>query len=125
MGFKLYNKDKITFEIGGEEVTMLVKRLPAKKSMQFSLKVARLQDALAEAKDEDKPEISVDIFSMQVELLSEIVEGIEGIEDLEEWPSDTVDRELIFNEAGVDFVVSAVEAYNKSISKPVDENPKD
>jgi hypothetical protein len=92
--------------------------------MQVGLKVNRLQDAMKEASKEEKEELSIQIFELHIDLLAEIVEEIEGLDGLTDWPEDTKGRKAIFEMAGIDFVITAVDAYNESKTKVVDENPK-
>lgn len=112
MGFQIYQKDTIEFEAAGHPMVLTVNRLSAKKQMQFSLKVSRLQD-MADTDDPDQKErAALAVFALYVDLLSAIVVGAEGFDDLDEWPTSEDERRSILESCGASFVTAAVQAYN-------------
>jgi len=114
MAFRIYKKDKLKFEIDGEEITLHVDRLSAKKEMLFSLKVARLQDQM----QEDNIEATSEIFELYADLLGEITYEVDGIdrEDLPggRWPETKEDRIALFQDGGIEFLQACMTAYNES-----------
>jgi hypothetical protein len=127
MGFKLYKKETVKFQLtdsdGTHDFEMDVNRLTAKESMQFQLKSSRFQDMLKS----DEPEVIADAtmqsFQMQIDLLAEIVTDLRGIEGLS-WPEGIEERRGILN-ASLDLLSAAVSAYSTHGKVPANSTPKE
>lgn len=119
MAFRIYKKDKFTFEFEGEEITFHFLRLSAKKEMLFSLKVAKLAE-----KNEDETIDLPELYDTYAELFSEIVFDVEGIDrqDLPngKWADDPNERKQLFLDCGAAFLNAAVSSYNAAKEVPVD-----
>jgi len=120
MAFKVYKKDKITFEVDGETIILHIDRLSAKKEMLFNLKVARLQEGI----QNNDAEALAEVYTTYADLLAEMTYEIEGIErsDLPngKWSQNKEERIEIFEACGIEFLNAAIGAYNESKKKTID-----
>jgi hypothetical protein len=126
MGFKLYKKETVKFQLTDAEGTydfeMDVNRLTAKENMQYQLKMSRFQDDLKSEDQDIVIQAAMNSFEMQIDLLAEIVIGLRGIEDTA-WPDSVDERKEILN-ASMPFLSAAIKAYSDHGKVPANSTPK-
>jgi len=116
MGFKVYKKDVIKFEVDGHKIEFDVMRMSAKQNMLFAMKAKRIQENL---NNEEEGVGASELVELYCETLAQIVSGVKGLDDVE-WPDKVEDRYDVLQACGVKFVSAAIAAYNESMQKEVD-----
>lgn len=108
MGFKIYKRDTIAFEVEGAEIEMVVQRLSAKYEMLIQNTISRLQE-----KHGEKFYATEDFAELYAGMLAEIIVEVRGIDDLPKWETKEQLKEILI-QCGYDFLISGVSAYNQS-----------
>jgi hypothetical protein len=121
MGFSIFRKDYVSFDFEGSPIKLTVQRLSGKDAINFLSTQAKLQD-LSE-KNGVENDTFLQSYELYVDMLSSIVEDVEGVDDLTEWPESKKERAKLFDVAGVAFVMAAMKAYNDSMV-PTEEQEK-
>ena len=101
MAFSLVKRDHIKFEVEGTELKALVRRPTAKQLIQFEGEIDRLNKKLKSDPEESISELLVLLY---VDYLSEIVQGIEGLDTDSIYPADPEERKEFYNQAGFQFI---------------------
>ena len=116
MGFKVYKKDVIKFEVDGHKIEFDIMRMSAKQNMLFAMKAKRLDEEFG---NESSNESASELIELYCDMLSQIVVDVRGLDDAE-WPEDHDERYNILQACGVNFVSAAITAYNEATTKEVD-----
>jgi len=108
MGFQIHRRDTIEFEVEGNTIKLVVQRMTAKTELLINNTISRLQE-----KHGDRWTATEDFAELYAGVLADIVVAWEGIDDAE-LPQSVDEKKELFGACGVEFLISAIVAYNKS-----------
>lgn len=111
MAFSIVKRDWVNFEVEGFELKALVRRPTAKQQIQFEGEVDRMNKKLKANPEENISQLLVMLY---IDYLTDVVQGIEGLETDSVYPADTDERKEFYNQAGFIFINTLINAILKS-----------
>jgi len=101
-------------EIGGEKMKLTFRRMKATEAIRYSHEIDVLQERL---KDEEDKDAVLDIYNLQLDMLTSQLIGWSGLVDEEgtdiAFPKGDELRDTM-DELGVEFITAAVNAFSNS-----------
>lgn len=102
-------------EVDGEKMKLSFRRMKATEAIQYSHEIEVLQERL---KDEDDKEAVLDIYNLQLDMLSQQLIGWSGLVDEDgvaiPYPGAGDELRDMIDELGVQFITAAVNAFSAS-----------